>query len=613
MSSRARPLLLALLLAALTVAAFAPVRSGTFLTVDDPLYVVENPRVRAGLTGPGVLWALTTTHAANWHPLTWVSHMLDVQLFGLDPGAHHQVSLALHAANAVLLFLLLRGLTGAAWPSALAAALFAVHPLRVESVAWIAERKDVLAAFFWMATGLAYLRYVRSRRRAAYGATVALFALGLAAKPMVTTLPLVLLLLDFWPLGRFLPGRRAAAGGNAVRLLVEKLPLLALSAAAAAATLVAQEAGRMVRPLAAYPLGVRAGNALVSYLRYLGKTVWPVDLAFPYRHPGTSLPPAAVAAAAAALVLLTVLALALRRRTPYLAVGWLWFLGTLVPVIGLVQVSDQAMADRYTYLPLIGPAWALAWGLAAAGAGRPRLRAGAGAAAAVAVGVLVVLTRRQVGYWRDDRSLFTHTAAVTKGDNLARQALATTQQALPDAGRTLAVVMIQHGDGLMAQGKYAEAIAWYERSLGSFAEQDTAHNRLGAALLQLGRYEEAARQYEEALRREPGDEFARANLTLARSLLGQRGGAGDGRQVEEHNRLGAASLHNEQFAEAAGHYAAVVQLRPGDAMAHANLGLALKLQGRLDEAAGQFREALRLDPQNGKARQNLEEIGAGGR
>ena len=553
--TRLRPLFILLLLVAMNAGAFWNLRRNDFIRLDDPGYVVENSHVRSGLTAEGVVWALTATDAANWHPLTWLSHMVDVQLFGLNPGAHHLANLFWHTANTLLLFLLMRGMTGALWRSAFVAALFAVHPLHVESVAWIAERKDVLSTFFWMATSIAYVRYARDRRGASYAAVLVLFSLGLMAKPMLVTLPLAFLLLDYWPLGRLPQGRdpiasagpvRSARPGTEARVVLEKIPLLALAAASSLVTLRAQETGNMLRSLTVYPLGVRIENALVSYARYLGKTLWPAELALPYRHPGASLTFVEVGGAGLLVLGLTALALRLRRRQPYAATGWLWFLGTLAPVIGLVQISDQAMADRYTYVPLVGLFVVFAWGSADAIVKLPRTRAVAGTASAVLLAALTVLTRRQVDYWRDNVSLFGHTAKVTKEENLAHVSLALRQRETPDAGVTMASVEITMGDELMRQRKFAEAAEHYKKSLDFYPRQDTAHTRLGAMYLHLGRFDDAAL-----------------------------------------------------------HYAEVVKMQPNDTQAQANLGLAFKMQGRLDEARLRFQEALRLDPKNQKAIANL--------
>ena len=394
---------------------------------DDNHYVTENRHVTEGLGGAGIAWAFTTFHATNWHPLTWLSHMLDCQFYELWPGGHHLSSVLLHAATAVLLFLLLRRMTGALWPSALAAAVFAVHPLRVESVAWIAERKDVLSGLFFVLTLWAYVAYAgRPWSWFRYSLVVLLYALGLMAKPMLVTLPFLLLLLDYWPLGRFAPAAKGAAGAGPAAtarrlgwLLLEKVPLLALAAASCVVTLLAQARGHDGMDL--LPMSDRAANAVVSMAAYLGNFFYPAGLTILYRHPG-SWPRWEVAAAAAVLAIITAAAILCWRKCPYLIVGWLWYLGMLVPVLGLVQVGSQAMADRYTYLPMIGVTIALAWLLASAAEnwrwGGPVF----GAAAALAVAVLMGCAWQQTSYWRNSETLWDHHQDVcpseTEGDGL---------------------------------------------------------------------------------------------------------------------------------------------------------------------------------------------------
>jgi hypothetical protein len=427
--TRARALALAALLFAVVLALYARTRTFEFLNYDDDVYVTRNAMVRQGLTLASARWAFTSAAAANWHPLTWLSHMLDVELFGLDPGAHHLTSVALHAVNAALLLLALCASTRALWPSAFCAAFFALHPLRVESVAWIAERKDVLAGTFWMLTWLAYERYARRGGRLRYGLVVVCFGLGLMAKPMLVTLPFVLLLLDVWPLGRWKPGgprsprpslaptsslpslapthpgmsgetRGVARGFHLVR---EKTPLFLLAAASALVTARVQRAGGAVGPLDAIDLAARIANALESYASYLANTLWPSGLIVFRPHPALSAnasPWSLTTAAAAGLIAaLSALAFAVRRRVPGVLVGWLWFLGTLVPVIGLVQVGLQAWADRYSYLPSIGLAIALVWG-ALPFFGAPGRRRIALAPAALAVlAACSLATWGQIGTW----------------------------------------------------------------------------------------------------------------------------------------------------------------------------------------------------------------------
>jgi tetratricopeptide (TPR) repeat protein len=510
-----RPLVLALALALLAVVAYRGALQNGFVNFDDPDYVTENPAVRAGLTGAGLRWAATAIVVANWHPLTLASHMLDCELYGLNPRGHHLTSLLLHAASTLLLFEFLRRSTGRPLPSAAVAALFAVHPTHVESVAWVAERKDVLCGFLWMATLAAYLRYARRPSIGRYLAVAALCAASLAAKPMAVTLPFVLLLMDVWPLGRLRiagggPGSGAGAlpgiAGEAVgrpagwrRLLGEKLPLLALATAVAAVTLVAQ--GEPLARDADTPWALRLANAVTSYAAYLGKTLYPAHLAVVYPFP-RAIPASRVAAALALLAGLTALAAARARRAPYLAVGWLWFLGTLVPVLGLLQVGAQRMADRYTYLPSIGLYLAAVWGVAelAPSAGhRPRLRAALGAAAVAAILLLTATTARQTRVWKDGATLFRHSLAVEES-YLAHADLA---------------------DALAAAGDRAGAYAEYRAALRLQPRNARAYAGLGIALQAWGRPREAAGCLRASLRLDPAAEVPRLVLAMALDDLGE--------------------------------------------------------------------------------------------
>jgi tetratricopeptide (TPR) repeat protein len=545
-----------------TLLLYARVRGHDWVGTDDGMYVLDNPLVREGLSWEGVKGAFTGLRAYNWHPLTWLSHMLDVELFGLRPGPHHLVSAALHAINAVLLFAALRALTGDLWPSAFVAALFALHPLRVESVAWIAERKDVLSGLFWMLALWAYARYARRPGLLRYGTVLACLALGLMAKPMLVSLPCVALLLDLWPLGRWRPGwiQPAVASGIArqrpLRLLVlEKLPLAGLAAGAAVATLVAQRGA--FSTLEALPLVPRLANALIAYRAYLWKTVWPTGLAVFYPHPAVvaaadpsrSLILPAVAAGLLLLALTALVVLGAARR-PYLVVGWLWYLGTLVPVIGLLQVGSQALADRYTYLPLIGVYVVLAWGLRDLAAGRRRrLRGVPGAAAALVLAGLAAASAIQIGHWRDSVALYGHAIRATRDNYFAYNSL---------------------GWALEQRGDVAAAAAHYARALEINPRYVQAHNNLGN-LLALQNDPGAVRHYEQALRLAPG--YAEAHNNLANVLQAQ----GD-------------------LDRAAEHYARALQLDPEHAAAHANLGRLLAQRGELDRAAGHFEHALAIRP-----------------
>lgn len=559
MRARRRPetLLAGALLAGVVLAALAPVVGNGFVNYDDDLYVTENEEVRDGPTMEGARWAFTTGHAANWHPLTWLSHMLDWRLFGESPAGHHGTSLLLHVAGTLAFFAFLRGATGSVWRSALAAALFGIHPLHVESVAWIAERKDVLSGLLAMLALLAYLRYARSPRLPAFLATAAALALGLLAKPMLVTLPFLFLLADAWPLERRLPARR---------LLAEKVPLLALAAAAGAATLLAQRSGLATGSFEQYPLGLRAANAVASCADYLARTVRPRGLAVFYPYPAAGVPLWKVAASAFLLAALTAAAVRFRRRFPYLFFGWLWYAVSLLPVIGLVQVGEQASADRYTYLPLAGIFVAAAWGgrdLAAwagsrLGSERGGLRLAAAAAAAVVV-ALALLARGQAAVWKDSFTLFEHALAVTRGNHVAHLNL---------------------GLAHAAAGRRDEAIRRLEEAVRLRPDHPIARSALGEQLGLAGRRDEAIRELEEAVRLDGRRAEARAALALQLALAG---------------RIGESLPH---FQEAA-------RRRPGDAGLLYNWGTALAAAGRYAEAAERFRDVLRLDPRHARARQNL--------
>ncbi len=500
---------LAALLAALTLCAFLPVLRNGFVNFDDDAYLGPESLAARGLTAAGVRWAFTTGHMGSWHPLTWLSHMLDVQLFGLDPRGHHAVSLALHAASAVLLFLLLRAATGARWRPLAAAALFAVHPLRVESVAWAAERKDVLAGFCWMLATLAYLRQARRPGPARAAVVAALLALGLLAKPMLVTLPLALLALDLWPLGRIGPGK----GPGALRAaLVDKLPLLGIATAAAAVAFLVQQGAGAVRSLERFGLALRLENAALSAAGYLGKLLWPSGLAVFYPFPERGVPWWQWGGALAVLLAITGLAVGLRRRAPYLPAGWLWYLATLLPVVGLVQVGGQASADRYTYVPLIGVVVSLVWGSAALlvrAARRPgRARASArtaaalgGIALAVPLVVLAPLTWRQAGFWRDSESLFRRAIAVAPPHWLPYDNL---------------------GQALFAQGRLEEAEQVYLHGLRVAPESPELLVDLGITLARRRRVSEALQRFSAAAAADPAFARARYNLGLALGWQGRR-------------------------------------------------------------------------------------------
>ena len=587
---------LALALGLLSALPFLLAGAGAFIGGDDTRYITENPAVQGGLSAAGVRWAFTTLHASNWHPLTWLSHLLDVSLFGLDARGHHATSVLLHALNAALLFLALERLTGRRWPSAFVAALFGVHPLHVESVAWVAERKDVLAGLFFMLLLLAYERYSRRGGTVRYLAVLALFALGLAAKPMLVTVPLVLLLLDFWPLGRMRFKHAGAAGAPPLtRLLAEKAPLLALAAASSAITILAQRSGGALVGLANIRPGLRVANGVVSAATYLVRAAWPADLAVFYPYPEGGIPAAQILLSTLLLAALSLAAAASLRRRPYLAAGGCWFAGMLVPVLGLVQVGLQARADRYTYLPLIGIFIAAAW--FATDAGR-FVRRAAPVAAAAAVIAATVLSTVQARYWRDGETLFRRAIAVTSGNWHAHNNL---------------------GEALARQGRREEALQHYREALRARPGTAIAVLNIGGTLLDLGRTAEAVDALREAVRLTPGDFQARSTLgqaLFARGLL--REAESSFREAvrlrpdfaEARVDLGAVLANSGRLAEAEGNFRDAVRLKPGLFVAHVDLARLLALLGRPAEAAQSYAEALRISPAAAEVRRELESLRA---
>jgi len=525
---RWRPVVVTFALILAVLAAYWPaIHNGFITSFDDNEYVTQNRWVCGGLRPQGVAWAFTSFDASNWHPLTWLSHMLDVELFGLNPAGHHLVNVLLHAATTALLFRVLSLAGGALWPSALVAAVFGLHPLHVESVAWVAERKDVLSTLFLALALLAYVGYQRRRSRRGYALVVLAFAAGLMAKPMLVSLPFLLLLLDAWPLGRSGSGRRAPGATLATwtPLVREKWPLFALATLSCVVTFLAQARGGTVSSLDAIPLAARVGNALNSYAIYLFKTLWPADLAIYYPYPPDGVPAWQLLLAAVLLAVVTAAVLLGGKTRPFLRLGWFWYLITLVPVIGLVQVGSQSMADRYMYVPLIGLAIMAAWGAAGA-PGRTRLLA---AAFVLILPPLLLLTRSQVGLWKDSDTVFRHAVQVTSGNWLAHYNLGVTaaQQGRPDeaiehylqalrAKPSMVGAHVNLGALFWGQGRGADAVGQFYEALRYDPLNVTAHVNLGVDLSVLGRSDEAALHYEEALRIDPDNSQARNNLRWLR-------------------------------------------------------------------------------------------------
>lgn len=603
-ATRGKPNLLILLaLGGITFAIYAQVIGHQFITLDDPTYIRENPMVNRGVTGAGLAWAFTTFHVANWHPLTWISHMIDCQFFGTNAGGHLLVNALIHVANTLLVYWFLLRTTHARWPSALVAALFALHPLHVESVAWASERKDSLSTFFGLLSLIAYVRYVKGPSISRYAWVAIPLALGLLAKPMLVTWPLVMLLLDYWPLGRLTgplakkqPRRashREAATGIA-SLIWEKIPLFALVAASAAITFIAQSHGGAVRTLTHASITFRLSNALVSYAKYLLLAFWPHDLAVYYPLPPTGIPAWQVIGAAFLLIGITALCLFQRRNRPYLIVGWLWFLGTLVPVIGFVQVGGQTMADRYFYIPSIGLFIALVFGLAELARNwriAPSLSAG------IAGGVLLILailTNTQIQRWHDSFTLFEHTLAVTPPNlhiehnlGLAMGGSGRYDEAAAHFEKALQInpnfydSLVGMGVTRDFQGRLPEAIDYFQAGIRSQPEAPTAHVHLGRLLWKQNSDEAALEEIRRASQLAPKDADIRADFGLALQLVG--------RTLEAI----------EQFHEA-------LRLNPNNAEVHANLGLALLTSGKPRESIPEFEVALRLNPELKSAADNLQ-------
>jgi len=618
-----RDILAGLLLIGLVALLYGQVWRHGFVRFDDYSYILENQVVRQGLTWEGVKWAFTSSYMSNWHPLTWLSHMIDCQLFGVEPGWHHMTSVMIHAANALLLFAALRFMTGAFWPSVVAAAFFALHPLRVESVAWAAERKDVLAGLFWMLTMLAYAWYARRPGLLRYLLVFLSLALGLMAKPV--TLPLVLLLLDLWPLARW-PRRRVQ------RLVWEKAPLLVLAAASSLVTVLSQTGSGAAASFERLSVVSRVANVPVAYAAYLWKTVWPAKLAVYYPHPEMVNPGSAssvVVVGGSALFLLAITFLVTRSamRRPYLAVGWYWYLGTLVPVIGLFQVGTQAMADRYTYLPLIGIYILLAWGVGELAARRPRGRLVLAAGIPVLLAACMTFTWFQVGRWQSSLTLFEHALRVTSDNPVARlnygvalADLGRLDKAEEEYGRVLevdpanATARFNLGNLHRERGDSTRAEAEYRLALEEKPGHAKASLNLGLVLLETGRTLEAL----DAFTRADGArvDYVDAKINLANTLrLLRRGNEAiplyrQALELEPGSapaRLGLAGALLENGLELKGldllH--SVLADTPDLAQAHLLMAIHLDRTGRPAEAEAEYREVLRLDPGNDRVRARL--------
>jgi tetratricopeptide (TPR) repeat protein len=636
------------------IAVFYQVYTYDFINYDDLGYIYRNLNVQAGITLKTVKWALTTGYVSNWHPLTWLSHMLDWQLFGPKAGGHHLTNLILHIANTLLLFIVLKQMTGAMWQSAFVAALFALHPLHVESVAWITERKDVLSTFFWLLTMWAYVRYVNRPKTTRYLLVVVFFALGLMAKPMLVTLPFVLLLLDYWPLERF------SAKRVLPYLLIEKVPLFAMTLASCAATFIFQKKSGAMPTGENYNLSVRLANAFISYTQYIIKMIWPTRLAFFYPHPGRNVSILYAAISAIFLLAITVLVLRFAKDHRYLVTGWFWYLGTLVPVIGLVQVGEQALADRYSYITLTGLFIIIAWGLPDLLAKWPHRKIALWVSSLIVLFALAIQAHLQQRYWKNSITLCEHALKVTENNYRAHfgmtetlrkqgrieeaiwhnteairirpafleainglglalykagridEAIGCYKRALEISPRTVEV-HVNLGAALCQQGKFDEAIYHYSEAIRIRPDDFDTLNDLGVVLRKAGRIDEAIGYYKRALELNPSSVEANANLGLALAAKGKFADAVSHYRVSlatmdtisTRISLGEALVRLGRFQEAATEFEKVLRVQPQNDVAHNDLGAALFQQRKFDEAIAHFNQAIRIDPNYTAARKNL--------
>ena len=593
-------ILICLLLAGSIVAVYWQTGNFDFVNFDDPIYVKDNPLVKHGLTPDGIKWAFTMVYASNWHPLSWISHMVDVDLFGMRPGMHHLTNVLFHMMDSILLFIVMNRMTGARWRSALAAAIFALHPIHVESVAWISERKDVLSTFFWMLTMLCYHWYVRGPRISKYLSVVVIFTLGLMAKPMLVTLPFVLLLLDLWPLKRnelILPP--VASSSNARQawwpikyqqgvpwLILEKVPLMIIALSVCEETFFAQSIGGAVSSLERLHFASRIQNTITSYVTYLWKMIWPFNLAVFYPYP-KHFNIAVVALCFLFLICVTVIVIISLRKFPYLVTGWFWYLGTLIPVIGIVQVGSQSMADRYTYIPSVGIFIIVSWGLA--DIFRRWIYGGRIVSSILSVGVLGLLscsTYIQISTWKNSETLFSHALAVTSDNYLAYNNL---------------------GVALYNRGDVDGAIQHYQESLKIKSNYINAHCNLGIALAKEKKYTEAFFHYRECLLIEPGYAEAYYNMGVAFSDMGRKDEAikqylealkNNSNHEDAHNNLGLLLAEKGNLDEAIQHYLKALRVNPDNTRTRINLTDALLKKGRVDEALSQVDEAIKSSPRN---------------
>jgi len=624
-------LFICLVLAFITIIAFEQVRLNDFISYDDEDYITGNTHIQEGLTAESVKWALTTRHAGNWHPLTWISHMLDCKFYKLKPAGHHITNLILHIINTLLLFGILKAMTKAVWPSAFVAVLFALHPLHVESVAWAAERKDILSGLFWMLTISAYIRYSNKPNIGRYILVVILFALGLMSKPMLVTLPFVLLLLDYWPLERFSIGSQNSVNTlSAGRLIAEKVPLLIMAAASCAVTFIAQQRGGAVAIAEALPLSLRISNALVSYIIYIGKMLYPSGLGVLYPLQLSGFPLWQPIVSGIILLAITAVMIYFSRKNKSLIFGWLWYIVTLVPVIGLVQVGSQSMADRYTYLPSIGIFIIVSWGVCQLSGRLKYRKVFLSVCGSAAIVVLTICTRLQVRHWKDSISLFNHTLAVTENNyvihynlGIALRKQGSVHEAIDHYRKALQInpnlaeVHYNLGNALQLQGKIDDALSQFHLSLKIKPEHAKSYYNIANILQSQGKPDEAVEYYRRAFEINPT--YTKACYSLANALLKQ--GKSDQAmdcyilvlQIEPdhahaHNNLANLLLSDGKVDQAIDHYSKALVSEPENAAVHLNISILLSQQGKNGPAIRHCRQALRINPKDKRAQDLLSTL-----
>jgi len=635
-TDRHRKMIISLLLILAIIIAYGQVKNFDFVGFDDQDYVTENKQVQKGLTVEGIRWAFTIFHAANWHPLTWLSHMLDCELYGLNPMGHHWTNLIFHMVNSILLFIVLELMTGAMWRSAFVAALFALHPLHVESVAWVSERKDVLSTFFGLLMIFSYDRYVKIRSLKNYLLVIIFFCLGLMSKPMLVTFPFVLLLLDFWPLKRFnykndylFQSERTAHYDfkGIYRLILEKIPLFIPVVISCILTYFAQKSDGAVQELVHLSIKSRIANALVSYVNYVLKMFWPSKLAVFYPHPGETLPVWQIFGAACLITCACFLAIRAAKKYPYIVIGLFWYLGTLVPVIGLIQVGEQAMADRYTYIPLIGLFIIATWGALDIFEKWHYQKKHLILFAMIILSALTARTIFQIRHWKNGVTLFEHAVKVTKNNYKAHNNLASALHPI-DLDRAIfhykealrihpkyVTALCNLGLALYKKGNYEEAALYFTKALNIDPQKTDTRMDLANIFFLQAKHEKAISEYREILKIDPKNALAHYNMAYMLSVQKKIDEAEyhyketlriNPKHEKTHYNLGDIKIKQGKIKEAFAHFAEVIKINPDNVQAYNKIGLILFKQGKLKKAGLFFSKALKIDPDCSEARNNLE-------